>query len=204
MELSLTQFLTIDGVYQAPGGPEEDTSDGFTHGGWSVPYGDEDFGVFMDSVFDRVDAFLLGRRTYDIFAGYWPKVDDPDNPVATKLNDLPKYVATGTLTEADWAGTELLRGDIVAEVTALKARPGRELQMHGSGALAQTLLAAGLIDTMNLLTFPVVLGTGKKLFTDTVRPTGFTLTESRTTSTGVLIASYRADGAPKYGDYSTE
>ncbi|MFJ2836978.1 dihydrofolate reductase family protein [Nocardia sp. NPDC087230] len=202
MELSLTQFLTIDGVYQAPGGPEEDTVDGFTHGGWSAPFADDDFGVFMDSVFDRVDAFLLGRRTYDIFAAYWPKIDDPDNPVATKLNALPKYVATTTRTEADWAGTELLHGDIVAAVTALKDRPGRELQMHGSGVLAQTLLAAGLVDTMNLLTFPVMLGSGKRLFTETVRPTGFALTDSRTTSTGVLIASYRADGAPKYGDFS--
>ncbi|WP_280260251.1 dihydrofolate reductase family protein [Nocardia abscessus] len=202
MELSLTQFVTLDGVCQAPGGPQEDTSGGFTHGGWSVPFGDEDFGAFVDSAFDRVDAFLLGRRTYEIFAGYWPKVTDPDNPVATKLNSLPKYVASRTMERTDWAGAELLRGDLVAEVTALKQRPGRELQMHGSGNLARGLLAHGLIDTLYLLTFPVLLGTGKRLFSADVQPTGLRLTDSRVTGSGIVIGTYRNAGAPRYGDYS--
>ncbi|WP_330232465.1 dihydrofolate reductase family protein [Nocardia sp. NBC_00508] len=202
MELSLTQFVTVDGVCQAPGGPQEDTSGGFTHGGWSVPFGDTEFGAFIDEVFERADAFLLGRRTYEIFAGYWPKVTDPDNPVAVQLNALPKYVATATLEHADWAGTELLRGDVVAEVTALKQRPGRELQVHGSRNLAHTLLSNGLVDTLHLLTFPVLLGTGKRLFTSEVQPTGLRLTDYRVTGSGIVISTYRNAGAPQYGDYT--
>lgn len=202
MELSVTTFITLDGVYQAPGGPEEDPSDGFPHGGWSAPFDDEDFGEFMVSVFDRVDAFLLGRRTYEIFAGYWPEHDDPADPIAHRLNTLPKYVATHTLDKADWFGSELLHGDLVKEVTELKARPGRELQVHGSGDLVHTLLANGLVDTLNVLTFPVILGTGKRLFVEGAQPTGLALTASRTTSTGVMIGTYRKQGAPEYGDLS--
>ncbi|MFC8583372.1 dihydrofolate reductase family protein [Streptomyces cinereoruber] len=199
--LSLTQFLTLDGVVQAPGGPDEDRSDGFEHGGWSVPYGDEDFGRFMDEVFTRPTAFLLGRRTYDIFAGYWPKRTDPGDPVATKLNALPKYVASTTLTEADWAGTTLLRGDAAREVAGLKERLDGEIQMHGSAGLARTLLDHDLIDTLHLLVFPVVLGTGRRLFTDGVRPTAFRPTGSRTTGTGVAIHTYALEGRPAYGSY---
>ncbi|MEV6275044.1 dihydrofolate reductase family protein [Nocardia sp. NPDC051832] len=199
MRLSFTQFVTIDGVYQAPGGPEEDTSAGFTHGGWSAPFDDEAFGAFMTEVFDQADAFLLGRRTYDIFASYWPLHNDPADPIAARLNDLPKYVATSTLEHADWSGTELLQGDIVKEVTALKERPGRELQVHGSGNLAQTLFAHDLIDTLHLLTFPVLLGTGKRLFTPDAQPTNFRLAGTRATSTGVVISSYERAGRPEYG-----
>ncbi|MFD0363928.1 dihydrofolate reductase family protein [Nocardia sp. GCM10030253] len=201
MELSLTQFVTLDGVYQAPGGPREDPSGGFTHGGWSAPFGDDDFGAFMVEVFEQVDAFLLGRRTYEIFAGYWPKITDPTDPIATKLNSLPKYVVSTHLGNAAWSPVEVLRGDLVEEVTALKERRGRELQVHGSGNLAHSLLAAGLIDTMHLLTFPVLLGTGKRLFTEDVQPTGFDVTGSRTTGSGVVITTYRNAGAPKYGSY---
>ncbi|WP_338492397.1 dihydrofolate reductase family protein [Streptomyces sp. SJL17-4] len=199
--LSLTQFLTLDGVHQAPGGPEEDPSGGFPHGGWSVPYGDEDFGRFMDGVFERPTAFLLGRRTYEIFAGYWPKQTDPDNPIATKLNALPKYVATSTLDSADWAGTTLLRGDVVEEVGALKERIDGEIQMHGSGGLARTLLDHDLIDTLHLLVFPVILGTGRRLFGDGVRPTAFRQTDARTTGSGVAIGTYELAGRPSYGSY---
>ncbi|MCU1643997.1 MAG: Dihydrofolate reductase [Nocardia sp.] len=204
MELSVTQFVTLDGVYQAPGGPEEDPSGGFTHGGWSAPYGDDAFGEFMVSVFDQVDAFLLGRRTYEIFASYWPLHNDPANPIAAKLNSLPKYVATSTLDHADWSSTELLQGDLAKEVTELKARPGRELQVHGSGKLAQSLLALGLVDTLNLLTFPVILGSGLRFFVDGAQPTGLTLAETHSTSTGVVISSYRKAGAPTYGDLGAE
>ncbi|MFF5923970.1 dihydrofolate reductase family protein [Streptomyces flavochromogenes] len=200
--LSLTQFLTLDGVRQAPGGPEEDPSEGFTHGGWSVPFGDEDFGRFMDGVFERPTAFLLGRRTYEIFAGYWPKRTDPADPIATKLNALPKYVAGTTLDSADWAGTTLLRGDVVEEVRALKERTDGEIQMHGSGGLAQTLLDHDLIDTLHLLVFPVILGTGRRLFADGVRPTAFRLTGARTTGSGVTLTTYELAGRPEYGSYA--
>ncbi|MFJ2938295.1 dihydrofolate reductase family protein [Streptomyces sp. NPDC087219] len=200
--LSLTQFLTLDGVHQAPGGPEEDPSDGFTRGGWSVPFGDEDFGRFMDGVFARPTAFLLGRRTYEIFAGYWPKRTDPADPIATKLNALPKYVATTTLDSAEWEGTTVLRGDVVDEVRALKERTDGEIQMHGSGGLARTLLDHDLIDTLHLLVFPVVLGTGRRLFADGVRPAAFRLTDARTTGSGVTLTTYELAGRPEYGSYA--
>ncbi|MFE7548511.1 dihydrofolate reductase family protein [Streptomyces gardneri] len=199
--LSLTQFLTLDGVHQAPGGPQEDPSGGFGHGGWSVPYGDEDFGQFMNEVFTRPTAFLLGRRTYEIFAGYWPKQTDPDDPVAGKLNALPKYVATTTLTSADWAGTTLLRGDVAKEVAELKGSLDGEIQMHGSGGLARTLLDHDLIDTLHLLVFPVILGAGRRLFSDGVRPTAFRHTAARTTGSGVAIHTYELVGRPEYGSY---
>lgn len=199
--LSLTQFLTLDGVIQAPGGPEEDPSEGFEHGGWSAPYDDEDFGQRVTEIFARPTAFLLGRRTYDIFAGYWPRHDAPDNPVASKLNHLPKYVATTTLTSADWENTTLLRGDVVKEVTALKERLDGEIQMHGSAGLARTLLDHDLIDTLHLQVFPVVLGTGRRLFSDGIRPTAFRLTDARVTSTGVTLHTYELAGRPTYGSF---
>ncbi|MFH8978553.1 dihydrofolate reductase family protein [Streptomyces sp. NPDC017890] len=200
-KLVLTTFLTLDGVYQAPGGPQEDTRDGFGQGGWSVPYGDEDFGRFVDEVFGRVGAFLLGRRTYQIFASYWPKMTDPADPVASKLNGLPKYVASTTLTDPGWAGTTVLGGDLAKEVTVLKERTDGELQVHGSGALAGSLLALGLVDTVHLLTFPVVLGAGRRLFVEGTLPTAFRHTGGRVTAAGVSIQSYDLAGRPEYGTY---
>ncbi|GAA4964729.1 dihydrofolate reductase family protein [Yinghuangia aomiensis] len=204
MRLTLTTFLTLDGVYQAPGGPGEDPSGGFTHGGWSAPYGDEDFGRFMAEVFENADAFLLGRRTYEIFRSYWPQHDDPADPIASRLNHLPKYVVTETLPTVDWTGSRILSGDPVKAVAALKDRPGRELQIHGSGALAGTLLAAGLVDTLNLLSFPVVLGTGKRLFREGAMPGAYELAGWRTTPKGVVINTYERGGEVVYGDYSDE
>ena len=202
MKLTLTQFQTLDGVIQAPGGPEEDTSDGFEHGGWSVPFGDEDFGRFVTEVFDQVDAFLLGRRTYEIFASYWPKMTDPADPVASRLNSLPKYVASTTLTGGDWENTHFIGGaDLAKDVSLLKEKPGRELQMHGSAGLAQSLFEHDLIDTLHLMTFPVALGTGKRLFADGGLPTAFRLNRSSTTSTGVVISTYERAGRPEYGSY---
>ncbi|MGW9210342.1 dihydrofolate reductase family protein [Embleya sp. NPDC055664] len=201
MKITLTTFLTIDGVYQAPGGPEEDPGGGFEHGGWSAPYGDDDFGRFMVGVIGRAEAFLLGRRTYDIFASYWPAITDPADPIAGPLNTLPKYVPTNTLTSADWHNTRLLHGDLAEEVGALRKQDGGELQIHGSGALAGALLRLGLIDTMHLLTFPVALGTGKRLFEPGVVPTAFALTGSEVTGKGVVITSYERRGAPTYGSY---
>ncbi|MER5429486.1 dihydrofolate reductase family protein [Streptomyces sp. NPDC002588] len=200
-KLVSTIFVTLDGVYQAPGGPQEDTRDGFEHGGWSFPYGDDDFGRFVGGVFGRVGAFLLGRRTYDIFASYWPKVTDPADPVAGKLNTLPKYVASTTLTDPEWAGTTVLGGDLAKEVTDLKERTDGELQVHGSGALVQSLLALDLVDTLHLLSFPVVLGTGRRFFADGAVPTAFKHAGGSVTAAGVSIQTYDLEGRPRYGSY---
>lgn len=201
MRLTLHTFLTLDGVMQAPGGPDEDRNNGFTHGGWSFPYNDEDFGEAVTGWFTQADAFLLGRRTYDIFASFWPQQAEPDG-VADKLNALPKYVASRTLTRVDWANSSLLGGDVASEVAKLKEQEGRELQVHGSGDLAQTLIEHDLVDEYRLLTFPVHLGSGQRLFRDGLRPGALSLVSSTTTSTGVVIATYRPDGAPRYGDFS--
>ncbi len=159
-ELTITTFLTLDGVMQAPGGPDEDREGGFEHGGWVAPLFDEETGEIMMDIFRKVDAFLLGRRTYDIFAGYWPKVTaDPGDPIASSLNTLPKHVASRTQSTFTWAHSEPVR-DVVKEVVALKGRYARELQVHGSSGLAQTLIEHDLIDEYRLLTFPVVVGKG--------------------------------------------
>jgi dihydrofolate reductase len=201
-KLTLTAFLTLDGVMQAPGGPDEDTSGGFEYGGWQVPFADEDMGRFIEEVFGRAGAFLLGRRTYDIFAAYWPKVTDPDNPIASRLNTLPKYVASTTLERADWQGSVLLAGDLPEAVGRLKEQHhDGELQIWGSGVLARSLMADGLIDAYHLLVYPVVLGKGRRLFSDGAVPTAFRLTEARTTSAGVSIHTYRPTGRPAFGSF---
>jgi dihydrofolate reductase len=201
MKLVVTTFLTLDGVMQAPGGPGEDDSGGFEHGGWLVPFADEDMGRIVDERFADVEAFLLGRKTYDIFAEHWPKATDPNDQVATKLNSLPKYVASRTLNEATWHNTTLLKGDVAAEVAQLKAQPGGELQVHGSGDLAQTLIAHGLIDEYRLWVYPVVLGTGKRLFREGSIPSSLRLTETQTTSTGVLVSTYEPTGEVQHGTF---
>ncbi|MEU3301787.1 dihydrofolate reductase family protein [Streptomyces sp. NPDC006678] len=200
-QLTLTQFITLDGVYQAPGGPNEDTRGGFTHGGWSYPYADDDFSVFMTGVFDRVGGFLLGRRTYDIFAGAWPRVTDENDPIASRLNSLPKYVVSTTLEKAEWNNSTIVSGNVAEEVARLKRRTEGELQIHGSGALARSLMAHDLIDEFHLLVHPVVLGAGMRLFADGAPPTRFELAASSTTSTGVAIHTYRTAGRPEYGAF---
>jgi dihydrofolate reductase len=204
MRLTLHTFLTLDGVMQAPGGPDEDPDGGFGHGGWSFPYGDQDFGVAVSGWFDQADAFLLGRRTYQIFAGHWPQVTDPADPVAAKLNTLPKYVASTTLDAADWHNSSLLGGDVAAGVAKLKERPGRELQVHGSGQLAQTLIEHDLVDEYRLLYFPVHLGSGKKLFRDGAPAAALRLLSATTTGTGVIIATYEPAGPARYGSYALD
>lgn len=199
MKLTVTEFVTIDGVTQGPGGPDEDTSGGFEQGGWLVPYFDASLGASMAEKFGLADAFLLGRRTYEIFAGYWPNVTDPANPVAGPLNSLPKYVASRTLEATRWPGSQLLRGEIAEAVSGLKRRPGRELQVHGSGNLVHTLARHDLVDEYRLLIFPVLLGAGKRLFPDGSAPTAFRLTGSATTSAGVTVQTYERAGRPEYG-----
>jgi dihydrofolate reductase len=204
MRLTLHTFLTLDGVMQAPGGPDEDPDGHFQHGGWSFPYGNEDAGATVAGWFAQASAFLLGRKTYDIFSTHWPRVTDPDDPIASKLNALPKYVASTTLTSAGWHNSSLLGGDVAAEVAKLKERPGNELQVHGSGQLAHTLIQNDLIDEYRLLFFPVHLGTGKKLFRDGARAAALRLIGSATTSTGVIIARYQPAGPAQYGSYALD
>ncbi|HEY2949825.1 MAG TPA: dihydrofolate reductase family protein [Micromonosporaceae bacterium] len=199
MKLTVTTFLSVDGVMQGPGGPDEDRGGGFTRGGWVVPHFDEDTGRFINEVFDRADAFLLGRQTYDIFAAYWPKATDPNDPVASRLNTLPKYVASTTLTAPEWGLTTVLTGDVPAAVAELKRQPGRELQVHGSGGLVRTLHENDLVDEYRLLVFPVIVGEGRRLFADKGVATGLTLAESRTTGSGVAIHVYRPTGRPEFG-----
>src|SRR3990170_246063 len=199
MQLTVTTFLSVDGVYQGPGGPNEDRRGGFYRGGWVVPHFDEATGQFMNSIFQNVDAFLLGRRTYDIFAASWPKATDPNDPVAAKLNTLPKYVASTTLRDPEWANTTVLGGDVLSAVRELKQRDGRELQVHGSGALVRFLLDNELVDQLNLLVFPVIVGAGRRLFPDSGIATGLALDESRTTPSGVTISVYRPTGRPEFG-----
>jgi dihydrofolate reductase len=189
MQLTVHTFLTLDGVMQGPGGSEEDTSGGFTRGGWLVPYIDQDFGEIVDGWFARAEAILLGRSTFVMMREYWTQVTDPDNAVGVALNGLPKYLVSRTVTEPGWGDTTVLSGDVIEQLGPLKERPGGELQVHGSWQLARALHAAGLVDEYRLLTFPVTVGAGKRLFTDDAPATGFRVIESRTTSTGVIYAS---------------
>ncbi|QPP10176.1 dihydrofolate reductase family protein [Streptomyces bathyalis] len=201
MRLILQEFLSLDGVAQGPGSPEEDTSDGFTRGGWLVPHLDEEFVRIVTGWLGEVDAFLFGRRTYVNFARDWPKMNDPDDPVATKLNGLPKYVASRSLTKADWEPTTILSGDAPAEVAALKRQPGRELQIHGSARLGASLLDAGLVDELRLMIAPAVVGSGRRLFPDSGAPAGLKLLSSETTPSGVTAQVYECAGLPDFGTY---
>jgi len=205
MRLTMTTFLSLDGVMQGPGGPDEDRSNGFDQGGWLVPYVDEDMGTFVSEWFGAADAFLLGRKTYEIFAAYWPMVTDENDPVASRLNALPKYVVSNTLDKVEWNNSTLIRGDDLAEEIAnLKQRPGRELQVHGSGDLALTLMAHDLIDEYRLWIYPVVLGSGTRLFREGITPAALKLVDTKTTSSGVVIHVYEPAGRPTYGSIPAE
>jgi dihydrofolate reductase len=202
-KLVVGTFLTLDGVMQGPGGPEEDTEGGFEHGGWSVPFwGDDRMGEFMDESMGRAEALLLGRKTYEIFAGHWPNVGD-DDPMAAKLNSVEKYVASTTLDSVDWQNSTLLEGDAAEAVAKLKDEK-TEIQVPGSQNFIQTLLKHDLIDEYRLFVFPVALGTGKRLFADGTIPTNLKLVASETSSTGVAMNTYEAAGRPEYGSFELE
>lgn len=198
-KLTVTAFVSLDGVMQAPGGPDEDPSGSFAYGGWVAPHFDQDLGRQIDAWFSGAGGFLLGRLTYDIFAAYWPHVPTEDNRVAWALNTLPKHVVSTTLAQVDWENSHLVKGDVVDAVRELKAGDGGELQVHGSTHLLQTLLRADLVDELRLPVFPVVLGRGKRLFGEGTVPAGLRLKASSTTGTGVLVATYERAGTVEVG-----
>jgi len=201
MKLTLMQFVTIDGVYQGPGSPDEDTSDGFVRGGWMVPHMDETFVAQAATWLAQADALLLGRRTYEAFAQAWPQITDPEDPFAELMNGLPKYVASHTLSETTWSPATLLRGDVTAEVSRLKDLPGRELQLHGSARLSQSLFAAGLIDELRLVITPTVVGQGRRLFPADGPAIGMRLVSHTTTPGGLTILVLEHTGAPRFASY---
>lgn len=195
-------FLTLDGVMQAPGGSEEDTAEGFKYGGWSFPYFDEVSGKIMDEQIGRSYDLLLGRKTYDIFAAYWPKQDEKKNSVAAPFNNAKKYVVSHTADyKPTWKNSELITGDVVAKIKKLKAENGSELQVHGSGNLVQTLMKNDLVDEFWLKFFPITLGGGKRLFADGTIPAAFKLIDSKTTPSGVIFANYTRAGEVTTGTF---
>ena len=201
MRITLTEFVTLDGVSQGPGSPTEDTSDGFTRGGWFVPHLDQQFVRRASEWLDLADGLLLGRRTYDAFARDWPQITDPDDPFTERMNSLPKYVVTNTPIEPTWNPTTVLRGDPVESVGALKDRPGRELQIHGSARLGSSLLSAGLVDTLRLVVAPTIIGTGRRLVDHPSDSVGLRLQKHDVTSTGLLLLEYEATGPSPVAEF---
>lgn len=201
-KLVTSTFVTLDGIMQAPGGPGEDDSGGFTSGGWSVNYWDDMMGQVMGETFAKQPELVLGRKTYEIFAAYWPNAKD--EPGADNLNNAKKYVVSRTLGHVDWNNSTLIKGDVVKEITRLKGLDGPELQVHGSSNLIQTLLRHDLIDELHLWIFPVVTGNGKRLFGEGTNPSDFKLLDSKTSSTGVIIATYALRGELKTGSFALD
>jgi dihydrofolate reductase len=199
-KLVVGSFLTLDGVMQAPGGPNEDREGGFRHGGWLVPYFDEKFGEIMTEWTKQAGAFLLGRKTYEMFAASWPKSTDPADESATALNTRPKFVASRTLDQVTWNNSHLLRGDVAEEVAKLKVQEGGEIQVHGSSDLLQTLLKHDLIDTLRIWQFPLVVGTGKRLFGEGTVPSSFRLVDTQQTAIGAVLHVYERAGGLRYGE----
>ena len=200
-KLIVSTFLTLDGVMQAPGGPGEDDSGGFTHGGWSVNYWDEMMGQVMGELMSAPFAFVLGRKTYDIFAAHWPHSTEEG---AEEMNNATKYVASRSRPTLEWNNSVLIEGDAAEGIAALKQQDGPELQVHGSANLIQTLIRHNLIDRYHLLIFPVVIGSGKRLFADGAIPTGLKLIDSKVSSTGVMIGTYEPAGELVTGSFALD
>lgn len=200
-DLVVSAFVTLDGVMQAPGGPEEDPTEGFAYGGWSVPGWDDAMSEAMNKEMESPFDLMLGRKTYEIFAAHWPYAE---GPMADKLNEARKYVASTTLESVEWQNSVLLGGDVVAKVRELKAMDGPELVVQGSSNLLQTLGAHGLVDEYRLWISPVIVGKGKRLFGDDVAATSLKLVETKTSSTGVLLNTYRPSGPVEIGSFAFE
>jgi dihydrofolate reductase len=192
MKLTATMMLSVDGVYQGPGGPDEDRRGGFERGGWTAAFADTEMGPFLISMFERADALLLGRKTWEIWEPYWPQHDD--NPFGHRINVLPKYVPSTTLRDPTWQNTHVISGDVEAAIRELKEKPGRELQLHGSGVLLRWLLERDLVDELNLRIYPVVVGDGLRLCPEQGQTHNLELVDSRSTSTGVMLQTYRPAG----------
>jgi dihydrofolate reductase len=203
-KLIVLSFISLDGVMQAPGGPEEDPTGGFKHGGWVAGYFDDFFGKVMVKQMSKPFDLLLGRKTYEIFAAHWPYVKTNEDPIAAGINSAKKYVASKTLKTFDWSNSELIKGDVAKEVKKLKEQDRPEIQVHGSGNLIQTLLKHDLVDELWLKIFPVTLGRGKRLFAEGTIPAGFKLLESETSPAGVIIATYMRAGEVKTGSFALE
>ena len=201
-KLIASTFASLDGIMQAPGGPEEDPTGGFAHGGWMFAYADASVDISAAGFDGKDRELVLGRRTYQIFEAYWPYQPD-DHPIAKTLNAAKKYVASRTLTRLHWNNSTLLQGDVASAVVALKAQPGPDLQIIGSGNLIQTLQAASLIDEYNVWTFPVVLGRGKRLFSEAARPSALRLVRSQVSTTGVVMSTYAPDGDIQPGSFAS-
>jgi dihydrofolate reductase len=203
MKLTVNMNVSVDGVMQGLGGQEEDRRGGFERGGWAMPHFDSETAAFTGEVYQRADAFLFGRRTYEVFAGSWGTgswgANQGDNPISVALNTMPKYVASTTLTDPQWEDTTVLSGDVAAAVGELKAKPGGELQVVGSLSLVRLLLENDLVDELTLLTYPVVVGQGRRLFPDSGQDLALELVESRATANGVTMQVYRTAGRPQYG-----
>jgi dihydrofolate reductase len=196
MKLTTTTQVSVDGVMQGPGGPEEDEQGGFERGGWA--HFDNEAGTAMGEIYQRADAFLFGRRTFEIFAGSWGTWDDPgDSPIWTALNTRPKYVASTTPFDPKWGNSGVISGDLAAAIREMKAKPGGELQVHGSGVLFRWLLDNGLVDEINLFIFPVVVGQGTRLFPNTGPNIALELVGSQSTPKGIAIQVYRTSGRPQ-------
>jgi dihydrofolate reductase len=202
MRLTTNTQVSVDGVVQANGGRNEDFDPGMERGGWARPLFDSESMAFVNEFYQRADAFLFGRRTYDLFAGYWGV--QSGNPIADALNSRPKYVASNTLTDPQWADTTVLSGDVAAAIRELKAKPAGELQVHGSGNLVRWLLENELVDEINLLVCPVIVGQGTRLFADNGPDIALDLVDSRATPKGVTIQVYRPTGRPRYATASAD
>jgi dihydrofolate reductase len=200
-KIIVATFTSLDGVMQAPGGPQEDPTGGFPLGGWTAPYFDEALGASLGEIFGRPFDLLLGRKTYDIFAAQWPYVSGPNDPIAKVFNQVMKYVASRSSPKLSWQNSRLLGKDILASLKQLKGEDGPDLLVQGSSQLLQTLWEYGLVDEFSVLIFPVVLGKGKRLFGEGTIPRGLKLVKSQSYATGVIVANYEPAGEVKTGDF---